>query len=519
MPSIHRTALFTAIIPLLGSGLCGQNDYDLDKVTAGTLGAALTLQVRNAPVNKLMVVMPSYSAGPTPIAMFDPADPRSVEVGLDLASAWWFLLTSPTGTASFGINVPGSAIFHGHVLHWQTATFPGSPRLVDQISNKVITQVGLANTSQNAPNNLITGRALAASFFNRVRNAGAGDLVVAGGGSGTITNATGLQSSELWDFRTLRSVAGPNMTVARAAHTACVLNNGRVLLCGGTDSVGVVLNTSELYDPATNTFTPTGNMLSPRTLHAAVTLADGRVMIAGGTSTLSDVVAAITATKNTTEIYNPATGTWSAGPNIGGSRLAPALTLLNTGLVLISGGVEVGFLFGLPLSAVSTVNCQRYNPGTNSWGAAAAMQSGRAGHHTNQVTLNDNRVLMTGGVFVPNLAGAATATSTANAEYYNPAANTWTSANMATARSLHSATLLADGRVVVCGGAQGTLTAPTPINGVELFTPSSNTWSTLPSLQNARASHVGGLLPDGMVVLLGGQGASGSTASCETIHF
>jgi hypothetical protein len=149
------------------------------------------------------------------------------------------------------------------------------------------------------------------------------------------------------------------------------------------------------------------------------------------------------------------------------------------------------------------------------------MQSGRAGHQFNQVTLNDNRVLMTGGVFVPSLTGAQTASSINNAELYDPAANTWTAANMNVARSLHTATLLGDGRVVVCGGAQGTMTAPVPIADVEIFQPVGNAWTVLPPLQSTRASHVGGLLPDGMVVLIGGQGgpSSVSLASCETLHF
>lgn len=521
MHAASRLALFAAVtLPCLPA----QNDYNLDKTAAGTLGATLSMSVSGAPASSLMLVMASYSGGPTPIALFDPNDPRSVQVGSELAAGWFFLFTSPTGTAAINLGLPVNPAFHGDTWHWQTLTVPGATTLVGQISNKVVAQVGLADIGVPAAQGLISPRGMATGFFNRTRNAGMGDFVLAGGGQGSITSATGLQTSEIWDFRTLRAVPGPNLTVSRATHTAVTLQDGRVLLAGGVDSVGNVLSSAEIYDPATNTFTATGSMAGPRTLHAATLMADGRVMVAGGASNLADPVAAISNTLNTAEIWNPATGTWSAAPNLGARRLAPALTLLTTGAnagrVMVSGGIEVVVVI-IPLSAVSTNKTQIYNPTTNSWANGPNMQAGRAGHGYNQVTLLDGRVLMTGGVLVTDLLNATNATSIAAAEYLNPATNTWTSVPMAQARSLHTATRLANGSVVVCGGAQGTLTAPTPIDGVERFDPLTNTWTTLPNLVSTRGSHAAALLPDGLLVLLGGQGGSGGTtlSNCEVVHF
>jgi len=147
------------------------------------------------------------------------------------------------------------------------------------------------------------------------------------------------------------------------------------------------------------------------------------------------------------------------------------------------------------------------------------MAQGRAGHHYNQVTLNDGRVLLTGGIYVPSLLGATNAAPISGAEYYNPTANSWTTANMPTVRALHSATKLPDGRVVVCGGAQGTLQAPTSIANVELFSPASNSWSVLPNLVAPRGGHSAELLPDGTVVLFGGQDLVSTTATVETLRF
>lgn len=513
--SLHLATAVAAAATLLPA----QGDYDLDKLTPGTLGATLSLQVTNAPGNALLLVMPSFNGGPTPIAAFDPGDPRVVQVGNDVAFAWFVTPTSPAGTATITVQLPNRAVLQDSILHWQTLTAPGAVRLVDRISNKVVTQSTLAGVATPATASLGAARAFAAGFFNRSFNAGAGDVVVAGGGTGTLTAATGLASTEIWDFRTMTRRAGPNMTSARALHLAVPLTDGRVLVIGGADATGNVLATCEIYNPTTNTFTATGSMAVPRTMHAACRLPDGRVMVAGGTSSLVDTTAAITNTQNTVEIYNPATGTWANGPNIGGRRLAPALTLLANNRVMVSGGVEVTLFLGLPIAAVSTRNVQLYNPGTNTWSAGAQMVQGRAGHHYNQVTLSDGRVLMTGGTFVSDLLNAANATPTQGAEVYNPATNTWTAANMQVARALHSANLLPDGRVVVCGGAQGTLTTPFSIADVEVFDPSSNSWQTLAPLGNPRGSHAAAMTPDGTLLLFGGQGSSTTTTSIETLRF
>lgn len=515
---MHSCRAVTSLI--LTGCLYAQQDFDLDKLTSGTLGSNLILTVANGPANGLGLMAVSYSAGPSPIAAFDPQDPRSLQVGTELASAWRLLLLDGQGSAGAGISLPPNPAFTNLVLHWQALTLAtAGPLLVGPISNPVVTQTSVANQGQAAPANLAVARGFAASFFDRTNNAGQGDVVLAGGGAGSLTNATGLQSTEVWDFRRMRRVAGANMTTSRALHLAVTLQDGRVLLIGGSNALGTVLASCEIYNPVTNSYTATGSMATARTMHAACLLADGRVMVAGGTSDLTDTTAAITSTLNSVEFYNPNTGTWSNGPALGGRRLAPALTRLPNNQIMVSGGVEVGFLFGLPISAVSTTAVQRWNPATNSWTNGPNMSQGRAGHHYNQVTLDDGRILMTGGTLVPNLLGAANAAPIQGAEAYNPATNSWTTHNMPTARALHSATKLADGRVVVCGGAQGTLTTPVSIDNVEVFQPATNTWTVLPALASPRSTHAAALLPDGTLALFGGQGATTTVATVEMLRF
>jgi hypothetical protein len=504
----------------IASTAAAQGDYDLDKSTSGRLGGTLDLQVNNAPANALLLLLVSSNTGPTPLAVLEPSDLRLLEVGADLLGSASVLLTSPTGSAGFSLAVPNNPLLSGIVFHWQSVQLTLATPFFGELGNRVTTQLGLQDTGVIAPAALAAARAFAAGFVDADNNGGGHDVVVAGGGVGTLTAATGLASTEIWDSRRMRVLPGPSMGSARALHLTVPLLDGRVLVIGGANATGATLATCELYDPATNSFSGTGTMSTPRILHAACRLADGRVMVAGGTSTLQpDVFAAISGTLSSAEIWDPATGQWTPTAAIGGQRLGPALTLLSTGQVMVSGGVQVGFFFGVPTSAVSTTAVQRWNPGTGTWSAGAAMAAGRAGHQYNQVTLADGRVLMTGGVNVPNLLGAANASPIAGAEAYNPTTNTWQTVNMPTARALHSATRLADGRVVVCGGAQGTLTTPTSSANVDVFQPASNTWTSAPALVGPRASHVASLMPDGTLVVFGGQGASTTVPLIETLRF
>lgn len=491
-------------LPILGSllalaPLTAQGDFDLDKTTAGTLGGTLTLEVTNAGANRLFGVMMSYSGGPSPIAPFDPADPRSVDVGLDLVTNWYVLGTDATGARSFDTTLPNDPAFQGDVLHWQCATFPGALTILDGISNPIRTHLGQPDTAAPLPAALLGPRAA-----DVVCDVGGGDRLLVGGAG-----------NERFRFRTLDSEAGPAMNLPRGLPAAARLNDGRYLFTGGADGAGAALADCEIYDPATDTFTTVASMGSVRAGHAAATMPDGRVLVAGGTTNFADLQIAITNVLNTAEVYDPATDTWAAAANIGGRRLVPALTALSTGDMLICGGVEVTLLFGIPIAVASTAKAQLYDPAGNSWSNAANMPAARAFHHDNQVTLADGRVLMSGGVFVPSLLGAANSTAIAGADLYDPVAGTWTATTMAQSRTTHSATELPDGRVIVCGGAGGLLSAPVGLDAVESFDPAAGTWTTLSPLSAVRAAHAAVLLPDGLLVLLGGSG----TGDGEALHF
>jgi hypothetical protein len=92
--------------------------------------------------------------------------------------------------------------------------------------------------------------------------------------------------------------------------------------------------------------------------------------------------------------------------------------------------------------------------------------------------------------------------------------DTWIpTANMATDRALHTATMLPNGKVLVAGGNSP---APSPTGSAEIYDPVTATWTATGNMTVPRQSHVATLLPNGTVLVAGGEGGvppSGGSAA------
>jgi WD40 repeat protein len=355
----------------------------------------------------------------------------------------------------------------------------------------------------------------------------------------------------------LSFVATGDMHTARVSATATLLQNGRVLIAGGystPDLTWTFYASAEIYDPATGKFTTTGSMSAARANATATLLADGRVLIAGGQGCSNpkhctnirsgdiqqDLLSA--------DIYDPATGRFTGTGSMTGAlaTYSTVATLLPDGRVLIAG-LDVGLAelydpttgkfvrtgkeapVGSPMTSTLLPNSKVLVTGSSDGLDTVAqlydLASGRfttislalpAGAQApsrgfdrqppeTATLLKDGRVLLFEGGYTETYDPATGAC--ADAGFISPG-DQW---------DFPTATLLPDGRVLFEGGILGwSATSARPhTNTAVLLDPTGGPTRT-GSTQVARQGQTATLLPDGSVLIAGGQSTDGDPfASAE----
>ncbi len=159
-----------------------------------------------------------------------------------------------------------------------------------------------------------------------------------------------------------------SMIQGRAGHTATLLRDGRVLVAGGYNEIEIA--SSELYDPASATWTNTGRLAIGRQNHTATLLPNGMVLVAGGTDRSGLTTASA-------ELYNPATGAWTPTGSLLHDRALHTATLLAGGRVLVAGGSgSSGFV----------ASAELYDPATGVWTATGRLANPALRSHGDIVT-------------------------------------------------------------------------------------------------------------------------------------
>lgn len=224
-----------------------------------------------------------------------------------------------------------------------------------------------------------------------------GRVLIAGGTDGT---GKSLSTTEIYNPATNAFLPGPAMTSPRTHGIAVLLKNGKVLVAGGcAEGDNNRLASAELYDTQSDSFSTTGSMHSARGYFNAVALGDGRVLVTGGMSTGEFPNPTIEASA---EIYDPATGRFTSTAPMRVARYKHGMALLQDGRALIVGG-QTGGAYGERLAST-----ELFDPATGRFSRGPDMKYARFKLIQGVAVLDDGHVLVGGGADQPEMFDPAT---------------------------------------------------------------------------------------------------------------
>jgi hypothetical protein len=321
-----------------------------------------------------------------------------------------------------------------------------------------------------------------------------GKVLIAGGQASV--GGPDLASAELYDPDTGTFTATGNMTAPRHRPTATLLPNGQVLVVGWswTDFGSITYTEAEIYDPSTGTFNAVANFASNAAAvnlncEAVTLLASGKALVNVGTVWPGPRGLGITA-----ELYDPTGGTFATTDQYSDipHQLfpCPLATLLPDGKVLTTWDAPQAELYDPQTSSfrltrgsvndfygpytatllttgkvliTTETDTEIYDPETETFAVADAPPL-----YTAATLLSDGTVLFSGGCHT-----SACDSFNAAAELYAPNSGKFSATGgMTTPRSMHTATLLRDGTVLIAGGVVG-ISHLLPIATAEVYTPSA----------------------------------------------
>ncbi|HXW06369.1 MAG TPA: Ig-like domain-containing protein [Vicinamibacterales bacterium] len=312
---------------------------------------------------------------------------------------------------------------------------------------------------------------------------GDGRVLIAGGRTlGSDGSLAVSASAEVFAADGSVTAAAP-LTVARAAHAAVRLKDGRVLVTGGTTADGTDTASSEVFDPVSGVWSYAGTMGEPRSAHTASLLEDGRVLIAGGSAL---------------EIYDPLTGTFTFAGLLSPARREHAAAVLRDGRVVLAGGAGID-------GALSAVDVFDPQVGVVPAGELATSRSGLTA-----TTLVDGRVLFAGGYNGGDLS---------TLEIYDPASGVFEvlADTLSVPRSGHLAALLPHNNGILIAGGTSNGAA---VSAAELFLSWRGTVRPTAASSFARAGAVAApAVRDGVLLVAGGSDGTTPLTGSELYGF
>ncbi len=248
------------------------------------------------------------------------------------------------------------------------------------------------------------------------------------------------------------------------------MSDGRLLVAGGNLGADTGQPIANIFDPSTETWTVLPDMSYARWYPQANILPNGNIIVTSGETNCAGCDVTVQ------EIYNPSTNSWSqlsSAPFF--FPYYPRVFVLPDGRLLVAGTSE------------NSIVSEALDLNTLTWTSIGgpAVDGGSA------VMYLPNEILKMGTSADPTTDNFPSA-ATAYVLDMTQATPAWTPvASMAFPRTYHNSTLLPDGTVLVTGG--GLNTEPTDtfhaVLPVELWSPVTQTWTTLASMNAPRLYH------------------------------
>jgi len=322
-------------------------------------------------------------------------------------------------------------------------------------------------------------------------------LIVSGSGNDP-ANFTNFLKAGIWD-PVSGTITTQNVSWDMFCNGMVVLPDGRPFINGGTLQYDPFHGESRnaVFDPDTNTFTNVGSMAHGRWYPTPTVLGDGRVMTLSGLTETGG-------TNTTVEIYKVETG-WSAPTPTGWTPpLYPRMHLLPSGKVFYSGSTATSRMFDPSTGGWSTVGTTRYS-GSRTYGTSVLLPLSPANNYAAKVMI---------------FGGGNPSTATTEVIDFTAPTPAWNwGPNMSQPRIEMSGVILPNGKVVALGGSLNDEDTSTASLNADLFDPATNTMSSAGANAYARLYHsVALLLPDATVWFAGGNPMRGAYEQTMEIY-
>ncbi|BDA45943.1 probable Kelch-like protein 17 [Coccomyxa sp. Obi] len=432
-----------------------------------TLAASTTTSSLSSPPSTTVAASTSYTPPSTTVAASTPSIPLTTTQAAT---------TQPPSTTQ--IPLQNYTVLAAGGSNFDSADFIDSAELYSSTTGDW-TATGALTTPQALYNivRLLDGQALLAG----------GLLALGTGADNPATNTTQLYNATSGSW-----AKTGEMTTPRTSFQMVVLQNGDVLAAGGCVDLYVIdprcdtQASAEVFSPSTGTWTPTGSMTTPRVFFQMVALPDNTVLAAGGFEVVPPGTSGTAVFLNSSEIYDPMTGKWTSTGSMSTPRGAFQMVVLPNGTALAAGGTPDNLNTATPVSLNSS---EIYDPATGRWTATGSMLSGRV--QFQMVRLLNGNALAVNGIDYSTSSSLKSAEVydyntgmwSATGALYDPPGRT--------GRSSFSMVALPDGNALAASGYTQSTTDPNDIQIVttsEVYSPATGNWTETGPLMTGRTA-------------------------------